>query len=87
MRVMPKVSQTSVKLRNSLLLQHEGVGHANGSFCGSFAHFQGWRLRVREHETALGIAAESQLDDFCRGGAHGVQAEYLTMFSSWAAAL
>ncbi len=69
------------------LLQHEGVGHANGSFCRAVALFQGWWLRFREHETALGIAAESELDGFGGGGAHGVQAEYLTMFSSWAAAL
>lgn len=70
-----------------LLLQHEGVGHANGSFCGAAVLFQGWRLRFREYEAAAGIAAECQLNDFCSGRAHGVQAEYLTIFSSWAAAL
>lgn len=69
------------------LLQHEGIGHANGSFCGARALFQGRRFRLLENETALGIAAESELDGFCRSGLHGVQAEYLTMSSSWAAAL
>ena len=43
------------------LLQHEGVGHANGSFCRAVALFQGWWLRFREHETALGIAAVGEL--------------------------
>ena len=69
------------------LLQHESIGHANGSFCRAAALFQGWWLRLGEHKTALGIEAESELDGFCRSGLHGVQAEYLTMFSSWAAAL
>ena len=64
------------------MLQHEGVGHANGSFCGAVTLFQGWRFRFREHEVALGIAAESELVGFGRGGLHGVQAEYLTIFSS-----
>ena len=49
------------------LLQPEGVVHANGSFCGAFALFQGDRLR----KAAFGVSAqgEGNLGNGCSG--HG----------------
>ena len=53
------------------LLQPEGVGHTNGSFCGAFALFQGDRLRGLQRKAAFGVSAqgEGELGDGCSG--HG----------------